>query len=488
MSLVPVVHRPLRPLTWRDLLIADAKQMYSYQEKCADNMFENPRSGIVVIPCGGGKTLTGIGMAIAIVCHNKNAAAAAAVAAVAATHGGSGRKVQTRHPQHVMVVCNTNIVIVQWIKELKKLVKGATDVTGSNHVYVKELKKLVKGATDVPGSNHVYVKDQHILFTFTTYHAFSTTRGKGDLCATADVLLLDEVHIAAATSASKAINRFGCGVKIGLTATMLRCDDCVANIADIVGPTLPELSVKWKVVEASGRIAKLDMRVVTCAASDDWRRMYDESKCTVRRNILNVLNPGKINKVRDIIAKHPAKKIVIFIDYVTPLEYLKSALKCIAIVGTTNPNERASMLKLFESANAHHNVILLSKVADTGIDIPTAEVVIEMSVIDRSQRQMTQRVGRGVRINNSPGKVTYVYTLVNEGTQEYDFWKTRKQFLESEEYTFTSEVYSDATPCADFSSVVSEIRAEDGDGVLGVGDVADDVPAKKRKTAHVALV
>jgi len=193
-----------------------------------------------------------------------------------------------------------------------------------------------------------------------------------------------------------------------------------------------------------------------------------------------VLNPGKINKVIDIIATHPKKKIVIFIDYVTPLEYLKSVLNCIAIVGTTNPNERASMLMLFESPNACHNVIILSKVADTGIDIPTAEVVIEMSVIDRSQRQMTQRVGRGVRINNSPGKVTYVYTLVNEGTQEYAYWETRKQFLESEEYTFASETFSDVTPCADFSSVISKISKEDGDGD---GDGAKvKKPAKKQKT------
>ncbi|KAG1654880.1 hypothetical protein FOA52_006524 [Chlamydomonas sp. UWO 241] len=214
------------------------------------------------------------------------------------------------------------------------------------------------------------------------------------------------------------------------------------------------------------------MRVVTCAVSDEWRKLYDESN-GVRRNVLNVLNPGKINKVRDIIGLHPSKKIVVFIDYVTPLEYLKSELKCIAIVGTTSDRERASMLMLFESTNARHNVIILSKVADTGIDIPTAEVIIEMSVIDRSQRQMTQRVGRKVRINNSPGKVTYVYTLVNEGTQEYAYWEVRKQFLESEDYTFASEEYSNVTECGDFSSVVSDIKKED--------DTAAPAPDKKKQ-------
>jgi len=438
-------------LVWRDLLLPCAKTMYSYQLDCANHMFDNPTSGIVVIPCGGGKTMTGIAMAIAIVCHNKNAASASA----SAEHPQ-----HPQHPQHVMIVCNTNIVISQWINEMKKLLVGVTESSSDRH--------------------RMYVKRRNIKFTFTTYHSFSTKR-RGDTGATtADVLLLDEVHIAAASSASKAISSFDSGVKIGLTATMLRCDDGVDNIANIVGPTLSELSVKWKVVEASGRIAKLDMRAVTCAGSEQWQKLYDESTCIVRRNILNVLNPGKINKVIDIIATHPKKKIVIFIDYVTPLEYLKSVLNCIAIVGTTNPNERASMLMLFESPNACHNVIILSKVADTGIDIPTAEVVIEMSVIDRSQRQMTQRVGRGVRINNSPGKVTYVYTLVNEGTQEYAYWETRKQFLESEEYTFASETFSDVTPCADFSSVISKISKEDGDGD---GDGAKvKKPAKKQKT------
>ncbi|KAM7223889.1 P-loop containing nucleoside triphosphate hydrolase protein [Rhypophila decipiens] len=369
-----------------------------YQEKSLSKMFGNGRakSGIIVLPCGAGKTLVGITAACTI------------------------RK-------SVIVLCTSSMSVVQWRQEFLKWSNiNPEDIT----IFTAESKNRF------PGNAGIIV---------TTYSMVTNNRERAhDSKKMMDfmrgrewgLMLLDEVHVVPAQIFRRVISSIKSHSKLGLTATLLREDDKISHLNFLIGPKLYEAN--WMELSEQGHIAKVQCAEVWCPMPPEFYDEYLRANARMKRT-LYAMNPTKFQACQYLIDYHERRgdKVIIFSDELYSLIQYAKKLGKPYIYGGTPQAERLHILSNFQY-NPQINSIFLSKIGDTSLDLPEATVLIQISSHFGSRRQEAQRLGRILRAKrrNDEGFNAFFYSLVSKDTQEMYYSSKRQAFLVDQGYAF----------------------------------------------------
>ncbi|GAA6058537.1 hypothetical protein JCM10212_006976 [Sporobolomyces blumeae] len=369
-----------------------------YQEKSLGKMFGNgrARSGIIVLPCGAGKTLVGITAATTI------------------------RK-------SCIVLCTSSVSVMQWRQQF---LQWSTIKDSAISVFTADQKEKFTGDAGIVVSTYSMVANrQKRSHDSQKMMDFLTSREWG-------FILLDEVHVVPAAMFRKVITKIKAHTKLGLTATLVREDDKIDDLNFLIGPKLYEAN--WMDLAENGHIAKVQCAEVWCDMTPEFYREYLREKSR-KKMLLYCMNPKKFQACQFLIQYHENRgdKIIVFSDNVYALEAYAKKLGKLYIHGGTPQVERMRILQNFQH-NPIVNTIFLSKVGDTSIDLPEATCLIQISSHFGSRRQEAQRLGRILRAKrrNDEGFNAFFYSLVSKDTQEMYYSSKRQGFLVDQGYAF----------------------------------------------------
>ena len=359
----------------------DGWSLRPYQEEAVES-FWHGGSGVVVLPCGAGKTLVG----------------AAAMAQARAT---------------TLILVTNTVSARQWKDELLRRTSLTEDEIGEYSGTVKEIRPV----------------------TIATYQVL-TTRRKGvyphlELLDARDwgLVVYDEVHLLPApifrmTADLQARRR------LGLTATLVREDGREGDVFSLIGPK--RYDAPWKDIEAQGWIAPADCVEVRVTLPNAERLAYATAEPDERYRLASCTH-HKVDVVRSIVAQHPDAPTLVIGQYLDQLDELATALDAPVITGETKVAERQRLFDAFRTGEITRLVV--SKVANFSIDLPAAEVAVQVSGSYGSRQEEAQRLGRLLRPGRD-GKVARFYTVVSRDTVDADFAAHRQRFLAEQGYAY----------------------------------------------------
>lgn len=378
-----------------------ATQIRPYQEKALSKMFGNGRgkSGIIVLPCGAGKTLVGITAG----CHIKKS---------------------------IVVLCTSAMSVHQWASEFKKW----SDVRDEDvAVFSSSEKKKFPGRSGILVSTYsmMCMDPKSGKCAYDTKQMLEWVQGQEW-----GLMLLDEVHVVPAKMFRKVGEQVRAHCKLGLTATLLREDDKISDLNFLIGPKLYEAN--WMELADQGHIAKVQCAEVWCPMSMEFYQEYQ--KASSRKQLLfYACNPVKFQICQFLINYHEARgdKIIVFSDNIFALEHYAKTMGKAFIHGGTGNKERLDILENFQH-NETINTVFLSKIGDTSLDLPEATCLIQISSHYGSRRQEAQRLGRILRAKrrNDEGFNAFFYSLVSKDTTEMAYSAKRQAFLVDQGYAF----------------------------------------------------
>mmetsp|Transcript_21894 Transcript_21894/g.52093 ORF Transcript_21894/g.52093 Transcript_21894/m.52093 type:complete len:780 (+) Transcript_21894:153-2492(+) len=376
-----------------------------YQERSLAKMFGNgrARSGIIVLPCGAGKTLTGVTAA------------------------------QTIKKSCVCLATNA-VSVLQWKYQFQKWTNIPDD-------------RISVFTSDQKDQLH---PDACVLVTTYTMISYNGKRSEQSQKVMDQItgrewgcLLMDEVHVVPAKMFRRVIGSVKAHTRLGLTATLVREDDLISDLNFLIGPKLYEAN--WMDLTAQGYLANVQCVEVWCPMTGPFMKEYLIASNARLKQLLYVMNPSKLRAVEFLVRFHEERgdKIIVFSDLVYSLKLYAEMLKRPLIYGETPERERQAILGTFRATDALRT-ICISKVGDTSIDLPEANVIVQVSSHFGSRRQEAQRLGRILRPksytqtdgSNKNSFNAFFYTLVSSDTQEMFYSAKRQQYLIDQGYTF----------------------------------------------------
>jgi DNA excision repair protein ERCC-3 len=352
-----------------------------YQELAAEG-FWHGGSGVVVLPCGAGKTIVG----------------AAAMAHVKAT---------------TLILVTNTIAARQWREELLKRTTLNEDEIGEYSGAKKEIRPV----------------------TIATYQVM-TKKKDGvyahlDLFDTHDwgLIIYDEVHLLPAP-----IFRFTADIqsrrRLGLTATLVREDGMEGEVFSLIGPK--RFDVPWKEIESQGYIAPAQCVEVRVNLSETERLSYATAEPEERYRFCATTRT-KRNVVESLVAHHAGEQILVIGQYIDQLDELSEVLGVPLIKGETPVKEREVLFNKFRTGEI--SCLVVSKVANFSIDLPDATIAIQVSGAFGSRQEEAQRLGRILR-PKSDGRSATFYSVVSRDTIDQDFAQNRQRFLAEQGYAY----------------------------------------------------
>jgi DNA excision repair protein ERCC-3 len=373
-------------------------QIRPYQEKSLTKMFGNGRamSGIIVLPCGAGKTLVGVTAACTI-------------------------------KKGVIVLATSNMSAIQWRNEF---IKWSNINPDSIAVFSSDSKSTFTGNTGIIVTTYSMVTNtRERAHESAKMMKFLTSREWG-------LMLLDEVHVVPAQMFRRVIGSIKSHSKLGLTATLLREDDKIEDLNFLIGPKLYEAN--WMELSQQGFIARVQCAEVWCPMSTEFYQQYMEASPR-SRSLFCVMNPYKFQACQYLIKYHESRgdKIIVFSDNVYALEAYARRLMKPYLYGGTGNAERQLILDYFRNS-PDCSTLFLSKIGDTSLDLPEATCLIQISAQYGSRRQEAQRLGRVLRAKrrNEEGFNAFFYSLVSKDTVEMVYSSKRQAFLVDQGYAF----------------------------------------------------
>lgn len=369
-----------------------------YQEKSLRKMFGNgrARSGVIVLPCGAGKTLVGVTAACTV------------------------RK-------RCLVLCTSGVAVEQWKSQFKMW----------STIDDRTICRFTSDAKDKPVNCNIAIST-YSMVSFTGKRSweagevmnFMQTQEWG-------LMILDEVHTIPAKQFRRVLTVVQAHCKLGLTATLVREDDKIQDLNFLIGPKLYEAN--WMELQNNGFIARVQCAEVWCPMTPEFYREYLNIR-TRKRKLLYVMNPNKFRSCEFLIRYHERRndKVIVFSDNVFALKKYAEKLKKPFIYGPTSQGERMQILQNFQH-NPLVNTIFISKVGDNSFDLPEANVLIQVSSHGGSRRQEAQRLGRILRAKKDMAAEEYnafFYTLVSTDTEEMYYSAKRQRFLVNQGYSF----------------------------------------------------
>ncbi|KAK2964917.1 putative General transcription and DNA repair factor IIH helicase subunit XPB [Blattamonas nauphoetae] len=369
-----------------------------HQEKALGKMFGGGRahSGLIVLPCGAGKTLVGITAASTV-------------------------------KKGCIVVCNSNTSVEQWRHEFKVWSTIEDD---------RIISFTSKSKSNLP--------DSCVLITTYSILTFSQKRAQDsqlviDQIKSRDwgLIVFDEVHALPANNFRRVNEVIRANCKLGLTATLVREDKLIKDLTFLIGPKLYEAN--WQDLQDKNFLARVQCVELLCPMSGEF---YAKSLMERKRKQLlySVLNPNKIQACEYLIRFHQARHdhILVFCDNIFSLKYYAGLFNTVPIYGGTPYNDRMAAINAFNQAEGT-STLFLSQIGDTSFDLPDANVLIQVSSHFGSRRQEAQRLGRILRPKQTGGEFNaFFYTLVSRDTSEMAFSAKRRSFLINQGYSYYS--------------------------------------------------
>ena len=359
----------------------DTWELRDYQRMAADS-FREGGSGVVVLPCGAGKTIVG---------------AAAMVDAQRTT---------------LILVTNT-VAGRQWRDELLRRTSLTEDEIGEYSGEKKEIRPV----------------------TIATYQVV-TRKTKGEYRALElfdsrdwGLIIYDEVHLLPAPvfrmSADLQSRR-----RLGLTATLVREDGREGDVFSLIGPK--RYDAPWKDIEAQGWIAPADCVEVRVTPTESERMLYATAEASDRYR-LAATTPTKIPVVKQILARHEGEPALVIGAYLDQLEEIGEELGVDVIEGKTSNAKREELFGKFRRGEI--NTLVVSKVANFSIDLPEASVAVQISGTFGSRQEEAQRLGRLLRPKSDGGGAVF-YSVVTRDTLDTEYAAHRQRFLAEQGYAY----------------------------------------------------
>ncbi len=359
----------------------DGWTLRNYQREAVEG-FWHGGSGVVVLPCGAGKTLVG----------------AAAMAQAQAT---------------TLILVTNTVSAHQWRTELLKRTSLTPEEIGEYSGQRKEIRPV----------------------TIATYQVMTTKR-KGvyahlEVFDARDwgLVIYDEVHLLPApifrmTADLQARRR------LGLTATLVREDGREGDVFSLIGPK--RFDAPWKDIESQGYIAPADCVEVRVTLTEHERLLAATAEAEERYRLAATART-KSRVVEALVRKHKGERILVIGQYLDQLDDLGERLSCPVIKGETTVKERERLFEEFR--NGEITTLVVSKVANFSIDLPEAAVAIQVSGTFGSRQEEAQRLGRVLR-PKSDGRSARFYSIVARDTVDQDYAAHRQRFLAEQGYAY----------------------------------------------------
>jgi DNA excision repair protein ERCC-3 len=360
----------------------DGWNLRPYQSEAVDS-FWHGGSGVVVLPCGAGKTIVG----------------AAAMATAKAT---------------TLILVTNTVSARQWREELLKRTTLTDEEIGEYSGSKKEVRAV----------------------TIATYQVM-TTRRKGvythlELLDARDwgLIVYDEVHLLPApifrmTADLQARRR------IGLTATLIREDGREGDVFSLIGPK--RYDAPWKDIESQGWIAPADCVEVRVTLPEGERLAYATAEPEERYRLASC-TASKTRLVEQLVQRHEGEMTLVIGQYLDQLDEIGEALGAPVIKGETPVKERERLFNAFRSGE--ERLLVVSKVANFSVDLPSAAVAIQVSGSFGSRQEEAQRLGRLLR-PKTDGRSARFYTIVTRDTVDAEFAQHRQRFLAEQGYAYS---------------------------------------------------
>ena len=352
-----------------------------YQELAAEG-FWHGGSGVVVLPCGAGKTIVG----------------AAAMAHAKAT---------------TLILVTNTVAARQWRDELLKRTTLNEDEIGEYSGSKKEIRPVTIATYQVmtKKKNGVYAH----LDLFDSYDW--------------GLIIYDEVHLLPAP-----IFRFTADIqsrrRLGLTATLVREDGMEGEVFSLIGPK--RFDVPWKEIEAQGYIAPAECIEVRVNLTETERLAYATAEPENRyRNCATTRT--KRDVVEALVEKHVDDQVLVIGQYIDQLDEFSEVLGAPLIKGETPIKEREILFNKFRTGEV--KCLVVSKVANFSIDLPDATIAIQVSGAFGSRQEEAQRLGRILR-PKSDGRGAKFYSVISRDTIDQDFAQNRQRFLAEQGYSY----------------------------------------------------
>ncbi|EPY32533.1 DNA excision repair protein ERCC-3 [Angomonas deanei] len=395
----------------------------SYQVESLERFRRGQKAhqGVVVLPCGAGKTLTGIGAACEI-------------------------------QKRTIILTVNNMSVFQWKREFLKW----TNLT-EDQVTVCTLNQK-----DLPGP--VFITTYSMLIAKRgEAKGVSAQRSEEILEAVGStawgLMILDEVHTAPAKNFQEVLNKVKFNCVLGLSATLLREDGKIDDLRHLVGPKLYEAN--WLQLTNEGFLAKVQCAEVQCPMPPEFAACYynalEAATRTIRQKSESTkrgrpptlgyiasnyasCNPYKLWCTQALLSFHqsrsPPDKVIIFCDFLTEVEYYSKHLNIPYMNRNTSETERRNLLDYFQFTDL--NAIILTRVGDVALDLPCATVIIQISGLGASRRQEAQRLGRILRPKppSLDNTCSYFYTLVSKDTKEVQTSYDRQSWLRDQGFAY----------------------------------------------------
>ena len=356
-------------------------QMRDYQSQAIAKFWEGG-SGVVVLPCGAGKTIVGAG-----------------AMSVAKTN--------------TLILVTNTVSARQWKQELLKRTTLTEGEIGEYSGSVKEIKPV----------------------TIATYQIL-TTKSKGEFAHLAlfnandwGLIIYDEVHLLPAPI-FKMTADLQARRRLGLTATLVREDGKEGEVFSLIGPK--RYDAPWKDIEAQGYIAPAACFEVRVDLPDEARLDYAIASQDERYRLAATASV-KIDVIKDLLKKHRGEPTLVIGQYLEQLHEVAEALGVPLITGQTPIDERERLFQTFREGS--ELTLVVSKVANFSIDLPEASVAIQISGSFGSRQEEAQRLGRLLR-PKADGRTANFYTLISRDTVDQDFAQNRQRFLAEQGYSY----------------------------------------------------
>ena len=362
-------------------LVTEDWSLRDYQKQAVDR-FKELGSGVVVLPCGAGKTLVG----------------ASAMAEI---------------KTNTLILVTNSVSARQWRQEL-------INRTTLNEDQIAEYSGSSKELAEV---------------TIATYQILTTKRAGQyrhlELLNARDwgLIIYDEVHLLPAPI-FKMTAELQAKRRLGLTATLVREDGREGDVFSLIGPK--RFDALWKDIEAEGYIAPANCYEIRIPLTDDKRMEYAIAQQEERFRIASTIEE-KIVLAKKILEKHPDEPALIIGQYLDQIDEFSKKLDIPKLTGETPVDERERLYKAFRDGTIP--ALVVSRVANFSVDLPEASVAIQVSGSFGSRQEEAQRLGRVMR-PKSDGRSAHFYTLISRDTVEQDFAQNRQRFLAEQGYGY----------------------------------------------------
>ena len=364
-----------------------------YQHSAADAFYQSGRaqggSGVIVLPCGAGKTMVGMAVMAAV--------------------------------QENTLILTSNLTSVrQWQREL-------LDKTSLTEEAIAEYSGETKSTAPVTLATYQILTYRSSRNGEFLHFGLFNARSWG-------LIVYDEVHLLPApvfriTALLQARRR------LGLTATLIREDGREGDVFALIGPK--RYDVPWRELEGQGFIAAADCTEIRIPQDEDRQMEY---ALAPRRQQFRVAaeNPRKVEVVKDLLVKEAGHRILIIGEFISQLETLAKVTAMPLVTGKTSQAERERLYQQFRVGEIKG--LVLSRVGNFALDLPDADVLIQVSGKYGSRQEEAQRLGRILRPKSDGGRAHF-YTLVSLRTCEEDFARHRQLFLTEQGYSYQIELF-----------------------------------------------